>query len=61
MRNRKRVVVADDAANLALDARGNVSRINHEALLAYATGWGQWCRRVSTIHVTTAWNGIAAK
>ena len=40
MRNRKRVLVADDAANLALDVRDNGSRINHEALLAYATGLG---------------------
>ena len=40
MRNRKRVLVADDAANLALDARDNGSRINHEALLAYANGLG---------------------
>ena len=41
MRNRKRVMVADDAANLALDARDdNGSRINHEALLAYANGLG---------------------
>ena len=35
MRNRKRVWVADDAANLAQD-RENGGRINHEALLAYA-------------------------
>ena len=40
MRNRKRVLVADDAANLALDARDNGSRINHEALLTYANGLG---------------------
>lgn len=40
MRNRKRVMVADDAANLVLDARDNGSRINHEALLAYADGLG---------------------
>ena len=40
MRNRKRVMVADDAANLALDVRDNGSRINHEALLAYANGLG---------------------
>lgn len=40
MRNRKRVMVADDAANLALDARDNGSRINHEALLTYGSGCG---------------------
>ncbi len=39
MRNRKRVWVADDAANLAQD-RESGCRINHEALLAYAARLG---------------------
>ncbi len=39
MRNRKRVWVADDAANLAQD-RDTGWRVNHEALLAYAAHLG---------------------
>lgn len=40
MRNRKRVWVADDAANLAQDNRDNGCRANHEAILAYAARLG---------------------
>lgn len=40
MRSRKRVMIADDAANLALDARENGRTINHEALLAYGQQLG---------------------
>ncbi len=40
MRNRKRVVVADDAANLDLDGRDNGCRIQHDAILAYAARLG---------------------
>lgn len=40
MRNRKRVLVADDGANLALGAQGNGNRVHHEALLAYASSLG---------------------
>ena len=40
MRNRKRVLVADDAANLAQGARDNGGRIHHEALLAYGARLG---------------------
>jgi uncharacterized LabA/DUF88 family protein len=40
MRNRKRVWIADDAANLALDARDNGRSVNHEALLAYGNQLG---------------------
>jgi hypothetical protein len=40
MRNRKRVLVVDDAANLNQDRRDHSWRINHEAILTYAAGLG---------------------